>query len=102
MWTKVTNIEQLESLHEGSMIAIHPLQGHPKDDFDESDMDQVSHRLVAENDKKAKMISTTALQRKEQARTITSGSMGHMILDAGYMSYADMIEQGVWWVQQGY
>lgn len=102
MWTKVTKIEQLELLHEGSMIAIHPLQGHSRDTFDESDIDQVSHRLVAQNDKKDKMISTAPLQRKEQARTITSGSMGHMMLDGGYVSYADMIEQGVWWVQEGY
>lgn len=102
MWTKITSISQLEALHEGSMIAIHPLQGPPRTTFDDSDIDQVAHRLVAENDTKAKMISTAPLQRKEQVHTIGSGSMGHMMLDAGYISYADVIEHGVWWVQQGF
>lgn len=102
MWVKINSMEQLESLHEGSMIAVHPLQGPPRDAFDDSDPDQVSHRLVAENDIKARMVSTAPLQRKEQARTVTSGSMGHMILDSGYLSYADMIEQGIWWIQKGY
>lgn len=102
MWVKITSIEQLEPLHEGAMVAIYPLQGHAKESFDESDPDQVAHRLVADNDVKAKMISTTSLQRKEEARTVTSGRMGSMVLGNGYLSYADVIEQGTFWIQQGY
>lgn len=102
MWTKITSIEQLETLHDGAMIAIYPLQGHSKDSFSESDPDQVAHRLVADNDTNAKMISSTSLQRKEEARTVTSGRMGSMMLGNGYLSYADVIEMGNWWVQQGF
>lgn len=102
MWVKITSFEQLEQLHEGSSIAIHPLQGYQRDTFDDSDLDQVSHRLVAENDPKGKMICTTALQRKEQSRTVTSSSMGSMMLSTGYINYADIVEHGTWWVQQGY
>lgn len=102
MWVKITSIEQLETLHEGSPVSIHPLQGPPRETFDDSDPDQVSHRLVAENDVKAKMICTTALQRKELAKTVTSSSMGSMMLGTGYVNYADIIEHANWWVQQGY
>ncbi len=102
MWTKITTIEQLEALHEGSVVAIHPLQGHPNEVFDDSDPDQVSQRLVADNDRKKHMIHMSNLQRKEHARTVTSSSMGSMILDSGYKNYADIIEQGVWWIQQGF
>lgn len=102
MWVKITSLEQLESLHPGSLVAIHPLQGPPRDSFDDSDQDQVAQRLVAENDKDAKMIHTTSLQRKEESRTITSASMGNMILGSGDVAYADVIEQGVWWLQQGF
>lgn len=102
MWVKITSIEQIEKLHEGSLVAIHPMQGPPRDKFDDSDADQVSQRLIAENDRDAKMLHTTSLQRKEEARTITSASMGSMILGMGDITYADMIEQGVWWIQEGF
>ena len=102
MWVKLTTIEQLESLHEGAMIAIYPLQGAPRTTFDGTDHDQVSQRLLSENDKQAKMIHTTSLQRKEEARTVTSARMGSMILGDGYVGYVDIIEQGVWWVQEGF
>jgi|GEM_PF-2145812 len=101
MWTKITSIEQLEALHEGSLVAIYPLQGAPRATFDDSDPDQVSQRLVAQNDIADKMINTTVLQRKEEAHTITSSGMGSMILGSGYISYVDVIEHGTWWVQQG-
>lgn len=101
MWVKISTIEQLEKLHEGALVSIYPVQGAPKDEYDGSDPDQAISRLVAENDVKAKMIHMAPLQRKEEARTVTSGSMGSMILDAGHKSYVDIIEQGVWWVQEG-
>lgn len=102
MWVKITSIDQVAALHAGSMIAIHPLQGAPRDTFDDTDPDQVSHRLVAENDAEEKMINTTPLQRKEEARTVTGAGMGSMMLGSGYVGYVDMIEQGVWWMQKGY
>lgn len=102
MWIKITTIEQLQTLHEGSMVAIHPLQGPPRPIFDDSDRDQVSQRLVSENDTDAKMICTTTLQRKEAANTVTSRGMGNMMLADGYMGYTDVIERGNWWIQQGY
>lgn len=101
MWTKITSIEQLEALHEGSLVAIYPLQGAPKSVFDDSDPDQVSQRLVAQNDTEEKMINTTSLQRKEESHTITSSGMGSMMLGSGYINYVDIIEHGTWWVQGG-
>lgn len=101
MWTKITSIEQLEALHEGSLVAIYPLQGAPKAIFDDSDPDQVSQRLVAQNDREEKVINTTSLQRKEEAHTITSSGMGSMLLGSGYINYVDVIEHAVWWVQEG-
>ena len=101
MWVKITSIEQLEQLHEGSLVSIYPVQGAPKDEYDGSDPDQAKSRLVAENDPKNKMIHMAQLQRKDEARTVTSGSMGSMILDSGHKNYVDIIEQGVWWVQEG-
>ncbi|MCB0696519.1 MAG: hypothetical protein KDC07_04095 [Chitinophagaceae bacterium] len=101
MWIKITALEQLEALHEGSLVAIYPLQGAPRAEFDDSDPDQVAQRLVSENDKNTKMIHTTSLQRKEEAHTITSSGMGSMILGSGYVNYADIIEAGIWWIQQG-
>lgn len=102
MWVKITSIQQLESLHEGSTIAIYPIQGAPSQTFDDSDPDQVSHKLVSENDKEAKLIHITSLQRKDEARTVTSSSMGSMILGTGDVGYADILEHGNWWIQQGY
>ncbi len=101
MWVKITSLEQLEQLHAGSLIAIHPLQGAPTDTFDDTDRDQVAHRLVSENDPTGKMILTTPLQRKEEARTVTSARMGNLMLGDGHMDYADILEHGTWWVQQG-
>ncbi|HYD21684.1 MAG TPA: hypothetical protein VEB40_09440 [Flavipsychrobacter sp.] len=101
MWVKITSIEQLERLHAGSLIAIHPLQGAPTETFDDSDPDQVSHRLVAENDTRDKMILTAPLQRKEEARTVTSARMGNLMLGDGHIDYADILEHGTWWIQQG-
>jgi len=100
MWVKITSIEQLASLHEGSMIAIYPLQGAPGDSFDESDPEQVSHRLVSENYIEENMLSTTALQRKDEAFTATG--IGGIMFSPGGISYVDIIEQGTWWMQQGY
>lgn len=101
MWIKVTSLEQLAALQIGSPIAIHPLQGPPRDTFDESDADQVSHRLVSANDAQSKVLTTISLQRKEEARTVTSASMGSMMLGSGEMSYADAIEHGTWWIPSG-
>lgn len=102
MWVKITSIEQAEALHAGSLVAIFPLQGAPVETFSEEDPDQVSHRLVSENDKQAKMIHTTSLQRKEEARTVTSAGMGSMMLGTGYIGYAEIVEHGNWWMQQGF
>lgn len=101
MWVKVTNLEQLAALQTGSPIAIHPLQGPPRDTFDESDADQVSQRLVSVNDTQNKVLTTISLQRKEEARTVTSASMGSMMLGSGEVSYAEIIEYGNWWIPQG-
>lgn len=101
MWIKITSIEQLESLYPGSLIAIYPLQGPQKDVFDESDAREVAQRLVAENDPEAKMIHTISLQRKEELHTISSAGMGNLLLDSGDVTYADIIEQGAWWIPQG-
>lgn len=102
MWVKITSIEQLASLHEGSMVAIYPLQGAPSDSFDESDPEQVSHRLVSENYVEENMLTTTALQRKDEARILTPAGMGGIMFSPGGISYVDIIEQGAWWMQQGY
>lgn len=102
MWVKITTIQQLEQLHEGSLIAVHPLQGPRTEVFDDSDPDQVAHRLVAENDSTTRMILTAPLQRKEEARTVTSARMGNLMLGDGHIDYADILEHGTWWIQQGF
>ena len=102
MWVKITSIEQLASLHEGSMVAIYPLQGAPGDTFDESDPEQVSHRLVSENYVEENMLTTTALQREDEVRKLTTTGIGDIIFSPGGISYVDIIKQGTWWIPQGH
>ncbi|MCB0699410.1 MAG: hypothetical protein H6551_12530 [Chitinophagales bacterium] len=100
MWHKIESVQQLEQLHEGSLIVLYPLHGEHRDELDESDATNIVQRLVSVNDKENAQLIMSSLQRKEEQHTIGSARMGSLVLDRGYVPYAQLIEEGVWWVME--
>lgn len=99
-WQKIRTIEQLEKLHEGSLVALYPLHGGHKEEFDEADASNIVQRLISVNEVENAQLIMSTLQRKEESHTITSARMGSLVLDRGYISYARLIEEGVWWMPE--
>jgi len=96
MWIKITISDQLKALQPGDNIIKYPIAGAPLDSFDEANPDNVSVRVVTQNDPASELLSIS-LTPSEIRYDAILGVSG-FVFGPIRKHYKDVLDEGLWWV----
>lgn len=97
MWKKVISKEQLASLQTGDALVKYPLKGGIEESFDAADPDNISPRVVSDNNGASLRLGFLFSDRQNDPIL----GMYKSVFGPIEMSYEEIIAKRVWWVFEG-
>lgn len=98
MWQKITSLDQLLDIDEGSIVAIYPLGGHPRDSFDRSEAGLFLHGLIVENDRMMQKVDLSLLNGMPTSADMCVDEHGEMMINSTSKTYTEVVSEGLWWM----
>jgi hypothetical protein len=95
MWHKITKPDQLTTLEAGENIIKYPVSGEPAADFNDANPDNISLRVVTQNDPLSKMIAISIRPSSVKYNAILG--IGGVVFGPVEKSYDAIIAEGMWW-----
>ncbi len=95
MWHKITTTAQLTTLEAGENIIKYPVSGEPAADFNDANPDNISLRVVTQNDPLNEILAITVMPSSVKYDAILG--FGGIVFGPVQKSYDALITEGVWW-----
>ncbi len=95
MWTKITTVSQLTSLQAGENIIKYPITGESVADFSEANPDNISVRVITQNDPLNELVDLTIQPGNIKYHAILG--MSNSFFQPQKKSYDSIIREENWW-----
>ncbi len=95
MWHRITTTAQLATLEAGENIVKYPVSGGPAADFSEANPDNISLRVITQNDPLSETLAITVVPSKVKYDAILG--IGGVVFGPVEKSYNTIIAEGTWW-----
>ena len=96
MWTKITTNEQLAAILVNTIVVKYPVFGEPVDNFDGANAENVSPRVVANNNVPGQVLDLRFIP--EQVGVDLVIGLAPLIAGPIHKRYRDIIAESIWWI----
>ncbi len=96
MWHKITTAAQLTTLETGENIIKYPVSGGPAADFNDANPDNISLRVVTQNDPVTATLDIAVVPSKVKYDAVLG--IGGVVFGPVQKSYEEVVAENVWWV----